>query len=179
MKKSPHHVMEVSASAQPGEVVEAIMRSGQQRERDSSQRFYPLLIKGALVFTIALALVLYFSEEAYTITKGAGGRCGGRCFCGGDGWRRAGAAAGAARPWRRAGGAGTADTSPDPAAGPSLSRADLHAYSINYIQGLEAVQIRKYFGSGWHVTEGDPEVLGLVNATAAANATEAARLLRP
>jgi hypothetical protein len=52
--------------------------------------------------------------------------------------------------------------------------ADLHTYSINYVQGLEAVQIRKYFGNGWHVAEGDPEVLGLVNATVAANATEAA-----
>jgi hypothetical protein len=53
-----------------------------------------------------------------------------------------------------------------------LPGADLHTYSINYIQGVEANQVRKYFGQGWHVTEGDPELLGLVNATAASNATE-------
>jgi hypothetical protein len=43
----------------------------------------------------------------------------------------------------------------------------LHSYSINYIQGVEALQVRKYLGQGWHVTEGDPEMLGLGNMTAA------------
>jgi hypothetical protein len=69
MKKA-HQVVEVSASAQPGEVVEAIMRSGQQREGEGSQRLYPRLMKAGLAFIVAFALVLYFSEEAYTITKG-------------------------------------------------------------------------------------------------------------